>query len=159
MITQPNNSISTARELENLIDTYKGQVGLLESQMRENNKTLASQEYTIGQNILRNTELDTFIAKKEQDKINITNEIESLEKSKENISKDIKVLSTQRDEISEEKADLVQDVSGIMKERAEQSDDLTSREKEVSKRESAVNKKESTVNEKVELIKSFKLTI
>ena len=90
MITSPTNSINTARDLENMIDSYRGQITIQEQTILQNKKMLTAQEYTIGQNELKNKELETFIDTKTADLKNLNSNLENLEKSQQDLIENIK---------------------------------------------------------------------
>lgn len=159
MINTPTNTIGSARELENLIDTYRGQITLQEQQITQNNKVLVNQEYTIGQNALKINEQDEFIAVKDKVKTEIEKEIISLEESKDSLLKDVQDLSHEVSELQDEKNALVSDISGEKDKLDTFSKELISKEKELSKREKDIEKKETIVNEKIEIIKNLKSSL
>lgn len=91
MLEQP--TISTARDLENMIDSYRGQIGIQEQSIAQNKKFLANQEYTIGQNDLRIKELDSFINDKETKDSLLTKEVSNLEDEKATLSAKVNELN------------------------------------------------------------------
>ncbi len=155
MQTSPNNSISTARELEDRIDAYRGQIGLQEQSIVSNKKILTNQEYTMGQNDLKINEQNQFIKAKESEIVELKAKVDVLSEEKVSLDQDIessKQTFVKINKETNEKLDLVnKEVSNLN----QYKEDLASKEAEITAREKKVHDESIVVAEKHKHIKEL----
>lgn len=158
MINQPN-TIESAKDLENLIENYRGQITLQEQSISQNKKFIVSQEYTIGQNDLRIKELDTFIKEKESKVEELTLKVKELEEKEIGVSG---IIESSRKELS----DLMSDIQKTRTDHELRKSDFVRREAALKDREDFNSQKESNLQQqereislKHDKIRAFKETI
>jgi hypothetical protein len=155
MQTNPSNDISTMRDLENRVDTLRGQITLQEQSILSNKKVLSSQEYTIGQNSLKIAEQDSFIITREATQNTLTKDIEVLESEKESL-----VIENGKIKITQ--TNVKADIEASLNEMAQKEvvlqdkiDNVDSRGNAVTIRELAVEEKEKAIAGKHTAIKEL----
>lgn len=152
---QPMDPNITVKALENMIDTYRRQIGLQEESISKNDQIMTSQNYTIGQNENRLKEMGDFIASAESNKKTILEAIQNLNDERDSL---LKHTSDSRDQIARlneeiktlnDQKDFVSEGIAIMTKESESS------MKSISDREKSINEKEESVKSKHDLISKF----
>lgn len=156
MQTSPDNSINSMRDLENKIDQYRGQIGLQELSISQNIKTLSSQEYTIGQNDLKNKELEKFISDNEVIKDTLVHDIAKLEEEKVILNLDIEASRKMLASVNEDTKVITSNLEASKASFVQKESDLKQREELLNGRESNIKVLELEVSKKVNDIRAFK---
>lgn len=155
MQTNPDNSINTFKDLENKIDTYKGQIIVLEQEILSMKKVRESQEYSVSQNELKLKELKSFIEKSESDREAAMKDLSAAEWN-------LKVAAGAVTEKQIELTKVQETVSHELRRAEELKSDYTQRgialalrEESVTKREQALAADEAIASDKIQKINAF----